>query len=120
MNYHFTTTKTHIQLCGGSVVEVFKDEAINITSSEPFKGDIDIEKLNKVIEEVGVEHIPFVRIEMGTNLIGGQPVSLQNVLDVSEISKKHNIPLMIDASLITDNLYFNKVREQMCEDMSLA
>ena len=120
MNYHFTTTKTHIQLCGGSVVEVFKDEAINITSSEPFKGDIDIEKLNKVIEDVGVEHIPFVRIEMGTNLIGGQPVSLQNVLEVSKICKKNNILLMIDASLITDNLYFNKVREQMCEDMSIA
>ena len=120
MNYHFTTTKTHIQLCGGSVVEVFKDEAINITSSEPFKGDIDIEKLNKVIEEVGVEHIPFVRIEMGTNLIGGQPVSVQNVLEVSKVCKKNNIMLMIDASLMTDNLYFNKVREQMCEDMSIA
>ena len=120
MNYHFTTTKTHIQLCGGSVVEIFKDEAIKITSNEPFKGDIDLDKLNKVIEEVGAEHIPFVRIEMGTNLIGGQPVSVQNVLDVSAICKKHNIPLMIDASLITDNLYFNKVREAMCENLSIA
>ena len=120
MNYHFTTTKTHIQLCGGSVVEIFKDEAIKITSNEPFKGDIDLDKLNKVIAEVGAEHIPFVRIEMGTNLIGGQPVSVQNVLDVSAICKKHNIPLMIDASLITDNLYFNKVREAMCENLSIA
>ena len=120
MNYHFTTTKTHIQLCGGSVVEIFKEEAIKITSNEPFKGDIDLDKLNKVIAEVGAEHIPFVRIEMGTNLIGGQPVSVQNVLDVSAICKKHNIPLMIDASLITDNLYFNKVREAMCENLSIA
>lgn len=120
MNYHFTTTKTHIQLCGGSVVEVFKDEAIKITSNEPFKGDIDLNKLNQIIREVGVEHIPFVRIEMGTNLIGGQPVSLQNVLEVSKICKENNILLMIDVSLMTDNLYFNKVREEMCENMSVA
>ena len=70
MNYHFTTTKTHIELCGGRVVEVYKDEAIEIVSSNPFKGDIDLEKLQNVINEVGVEHIPFVRIELGTNLIG--------------------------------------------------
>lgn len=120
MNYHFTTTKTHIQLCGGRVEEIFKDEAIALTSDEPFKGDIDLVKLEKLIEEVGVEHIPYVRIEMGTNLIGGQPVSLQNVEDVSAICKKHNIMLMIDASLITDNLYFNKVREPKCKDMSVA
>ena len=120
MNYHFTTTKTHISLCGGSVVEIFKDEAIELVSNNPFKGDIDLNKLQQIIKEVGVEHIPFVRIEMGTNLIGGQPVSLQNVKDVSKICKEHNILLMIDASLITDNLYFNKVREPLCQDMSIA
>ena len=120
MNYHFTTTKTHINLCGGSVIEIFKNEAIKVTSNEPFKGDIDLEKLEKAIDEIGVEHIPFVRIEMGTNLIGGQPVSLQNIKDVSAICKKHNIKLMIDASLITDNLYFNKEREALCKDMSIA
>ena len=120
MNYHFTTTKTHIGLCGGSVEEVYKDSAIELVSSEPFKGDIDLEKLEALIEKVGVEHVPFVRIEMGTNLIGGQPVSVKNVQDVSAICKKHNILLMIDASLITDNLYFNKVREPLCENMSVA
>ena len=120
MNYHFTTTKTHINMCGGQVVEVFKDEAVNTTSSEPFKGDIDLAKLEQVISEVGVKNIPFVRIEMGTNLIGGQPVSLQNIEDVSAICKKNGIKLMIDASLITDNLYFNKVREAKCENMSVS
>ena len=119
MNYHFTTTKTHIQLCGGRVEEVFIDEAIKITSDCPFKGNIDLQKLEKLILEVGVEHVPFVRIEMGTNLIGGQPVSVQNVLDVSGICKKYNIPLMIDASLMTDNLYFNKVREPAFMDKSI-
>ena len=120
MNYHFTTTKTHIGLCGGSVEEVYKDSAIELVSSEPFKGDIDLEKLEALIEKVGVEHVPFVRIEMGTNLIGGQPVSVKNVQNVSAICKKYNILLMIDASLITDNLYFNKVREPLCENMSVA
>ena len=119
MNYHFTTTKTHIMLNGGRVEEIFKDEAIKITSDEPFKGDIDLVKLENLINEVGREHIPFVRIEMGTNLIGGQPVSLQNVQDVKEVCKKYNILLMIDASLITDNLYFNKVREEKCKDMTI-
>lgn len=120
MNYHFTTTKAHINLAGGRVEEIFKDEAIKLTSNEPFKGDIDLVKLETLINEVGVAHIPFVRIEMGTNLIGGQPVSLQNVEDVSAICKKYNIPLMIDASLITDNLYFNKLREEKCSNMSIA
>ena len=120
MNYHFTTTKTHINLAGGRVEEVFKDEAIKIVSDEPFKGDIDLEKLETVIKEVGPEKIPFVRIEMGTNLIGGQPVSVENCIAVKELCKKYNIPVMIDASLMTDNLYFNKVREESCKDLSIA
>ena len=119
MNYHFTTTKTHIGLQGGSVVELFKDEAIAITSNDPFKGDMDLDKLVNFINETGVEHIPFVRIELGTNLIGGQPVSLKNIQEVSKICKENKIPLMLDASLMTDNLYFNKVREEQCKDMSI-
>ena len=119
MNYHFTTTKTHITLCGGKVEEIFIDEAIKTTSDCPFKGNMDLVKLENIIKEVGVEHIPFVRIELGTNLIGGQPVSLENVEQVSKICKKYGIRLMIDASLMTDNLYFNKIREAKCEDMSI-
>lgn len=120
MNYHFTTTKAHITLAGGRVEEIFKDEAIKTTSTEPFKGDVDLNKLENLINEVGVDKVPFVRIEMGTNLIGGQPVSLQNVQDVKAICSKYNIPLMIDASLMTDNLYFNKIREAKCANMTIA
>lgn len=119
MNYHFTTTKAHISLCGGRVEEVFTDEAIKITSDCPFKGNMDLEKLEALINEVGKEHIPFVRLEMGTNLIGGQPISLQNIEDVKKVCDKYNIPVMIDASLMTDNLYFNKIREEKCKDMSI-
>ena len=120
MNYHFTTTKTHINLAGGSVVEVYKDEAIKTTSDDPFKGDVDLVKLEALIKEVGSEHIPFVRIELGTNLIGGQPVSLSNIEATKALCAQYNIPLMIDASLMTDNLYFNKLREDKCRDMSIA
>ena len=119
MNYHFTTTKTHINLCGGRVEEIFTDEAVKLVSDYPFKGNMDVQKLINLIEEVGKEHIPFVRLEMGTNLIGGQPISLKNIQEVSEVCKKYNILLMIDASLITDNLYFNKVREEICKDMTI-
>ena len=73
MNYHFTTTKSHIVLNGGRVEEVFKDEALKITSEDLFKGNLDIAKLRDVIETNGKENIPFVRMEAGTNLIGGQP-----------------------------------------------
>ena len=120
MNYHFTTTKTHIQFCGGKVVELFYDEAVKTTSDHPFKGNINLEKLEELIKEVGAEKIPFVRIELGTNLIGGQPVSLQNIQECSAICKKHNVKLMLDASLMTDNLYFNKVREPQCANMEIS
>ena len=120
MNYHFTTTKTHIQFSGGKVVELYTDEAVKITSECPFKGNIDIEKLENLIKEVGAKKIPFVRIELGTNLIGGQPVSLANIQECSKVCKKHNIKLMLDASLMTDNLYFNKVREEQCKDMEIS
>ncbi|MBQ9730684.1 MAG: tryptophanase [Bacilli bacterium] len=120
MNYHFTTTKTHIQLCGGDVVELFTDKAVEIVSDEPFKGDMDLDKLEETLASLGKERVPFVRIEMGTNLIGGQPVSLGNVKEVSKICKKYGVPVMIDASLITDNLYFNKTREDICKNMSIA
>ena len=119
MNYHFTTTKTHIELCGGKVEEVYIDEAINMTSDCAFKGNIDLDKLDNLIQKYGVEHIPYVRIEMGTNLIGGQPVSVENIIKVKELCRKYNIPLMIDASLMSDNLYFNKIRERSCFDLSI-
>ena len=119
MNYHFTTTKTHINMCGGEVIEIFNDEAIKITSDALFKGDIDLDKLQAVIKEYGKERIPFVRIELGTNLIGGQPVSLKNIKEVSEICHKNDIMLMLDASLLTDNLYFNKVREEECKNLTI-
>lgn len=82
MNYHFTTTKSHITINGGIVEELIIDEGLEVNSSYPFKGNKDIGKLKKVIEQNGVKNIAFVRMEAGTNLIGGQPFSLENLEEV--------------------------------------
>lgn len=119
MNYHFTTTKAHIVLNGGVVEEIFCDEGIEVESDLPFKGNMDLDKLNALIEKNGAGSIAFVRMEAGTNLIGGQPFSLENLSDVSKICRSHDIPLVLDASLLSDNLYFMKVREEQCKAMSL-
>ncbi len=119
MNYHFTTTKAHITRNGGTVVEVISEAGLQPESNLPFKGNFDLVRLEQEIEKAGAENVCFVRIEAGTNLIGGQPVSLENMREVSKICKKNNIKLMLDASLLADNLYFIKTREAACADMEL-
>ena len=120
MNYHFTTSKSHITVNGGRVEEVYIDEALEVTSNHPFKGNVDIDKLIAVIEKEGKENIPFVRMEAGTNLIGGQPFSLENMRQVRKVCDDYGLILVFDASLLADNLHFIKVREEDCKDMSVA
>lgn len=119
MNYHFTTTKAHITLNGGKVEEIIIDEGIKVTSEHPFKGNMDVDKLKSLIKANGAEKIAFVRMEAGTNLIGGQPFSLDNLTQVSEICQAARIPLVLDASLLADNLYFMKIRDEHCRDLSI-
>ncbi len=118
MNYHFTTTKAHIERCGGEVVELIIPEGLRYQSDHPFKGDLDTKALAKLLEE-NKGRVPFVRVEAGTNLVGGQPFSLANLKETSAICRKHDIPLIMDASLLQDNLYFLKIRDQECQDLSL-
>ena len=119
MNFHFTTTKAHIMLVGGTVEEVIIDEGTKSKSRCPFKGDSDIAKLRAVIEKHGPAKIPFVRLESGTNLVGGQPFSLQNMRDVRRVCDDYGLKLVLDASLLQDNLYFIKTREASCRDKSI-
>ena len=112
MNYHFTTTKAHILENGGSVEELIIDEGLDNTSNFPFKGNMDIDKLKSAIKRIGVNKIAFVRMEAGTNLIGGQPFSLANLKEVSKVCRENGIKLILDASLLTDNLYFIATREK--------
>lgn len=119
MNYHFTTSKAHITVNGGTVEEVFKDEALNLNSEDLFKGNMDIEKLTTLIEERGAENIAFVRVESGTNLIGGQPHSVENLKEVRAVCDKYNLKLVYDISLLADNLYFIKQREDAYKEKSI-
>jgi tryptophanase len=119
MNYHFTTTKAHIELAGGTVLEIYADEALNTQSTCLFKGNLDLQKFRDVIKKYGRERIPFVRMEATTNLLGGQPFSLQNLREVKQIAAEHNIPLVVDGSLLSENAYFIKQREKGYEQKSI-
>jgi tyrosine phenol-lyase len=111
MNYHFTTTKAHMELNGGKLFEIYTDEALKIKSKHPFKGNIDISKLKALIKKAGKENVPFIRMEASTNLIGGQPFSMQNMRDVKKVADENGIIIILDASLIGENAFFIKQRE---------
>ena len=119
MNYHFTTSKAHITRLGGHVEELVKDEGLIPKSNLPFKGNIDLDKVKACIEKEGASNIAFMRLEAGTNLIGGQPISYENMKAATELARQHGITTVLDASLLQDNLYFIKIREQGMEDKSI-
>ena len=119
MNYHFTTTRAHFELAGGKVLEIYTDEALKTESTCPFKGNIDLDKLHDVVHDYGSEKVSFVRMEATTNLIGGQPFSLANLRAVKEIAADHGIFLLVDASLISENAYFIKQREDGYADKTI-
>ena len=119
MNVHFTTTKAHISLKGGHVEELLLSDALMTESDHPFKGNMDTARLAALIEEQGREKIAFVRMEAGGNLIGGQPFSLANLREVRSICNAHGLLLVLDASLLADNLHFIKQREADCQSLSI-
>ena len=120
MNYHFTTSKAHVTRLGGRVEELVKDEGLVVKSTLPFKGNIDLDKMKACIEKEGAENIAYLRLEAGTNLIGGQPISYENMKEATELAKANGIPTVLDASLLQDNLYFIKMREESMKDKSVA
>ena len=119
MNYHFTTAKAHITRLGGRVEELVKKEGLVSRSDLPFKGDIDLDALEACILKETPANVPFVRLEAGTNLIGGQPISFANMKAATAICRKHGILTVLDASLLQDNLYFIKSREDGMKDKSV-
>ena len=120
MNYHFTTTKAHFELMNGTVHEIFCDGALETTSTNPFKGNMDVSKLQGLIAKYGPKKISFVRMECTTNLIGGQPFSMGNLRAVSELARKHGIPVVIDTSLVSENAYFINRREAGYADKTIS
>lgn len=120
MNYHFTTALAHITEVGGKVEELLYDHALNLQSNHPFKGNIDPEKLESCIQRNGVENIAFIRMEASTNLIGGQPFSLQNFKEVRKIADKYGILVVLDASLAGENAFLIQQREDAWKNKSLG
>jgi len=118
-NSHFDTTKGHIEFRKATTCDCTIDEAFDTSVFHPFKGNLNIEKLEKTLQSRPKEKIPFVIITVTCNSAGGQPVSLQNIKDTSEVCKKYDIPLYFDAARFAENAYFIKIREEKYKDWTI-
>jgi tyrosine phenol-lyase len=110
-NMYFTTTRLHQELAGGSFVDVIVDEAHDPASEHPFKGNVDLAKLEKLIDEVGAGKIPYVSVAGTVNMAGGQPQSMANMRALRELCDRHGIPIVLDATRAIENAYFIQQRE---------
>jgi tyrosine phenol-lyase len=119
-NMYFTTTRLHQELAGGTFVDVIIDEAHDTQSEHPFKGNVDLNKLQKVIDKHGAAKIPYVSIATCVNMAGGQPISIQNLREVRELCNKYKIKIIHDATRVAENAYFIKVREQGYAEKTIA
>ena len=118
-NMYFTTTRYHQEANGGIFVDIIRDVAHDAGKNVPFKGDIDLEKLEKLIKEKGAENIAYVCLAVTVNLAGGQPVSMKNMREVRELTKKHGIKVFFDATRCVENAYFIKEQEKGFENKSI-
>ena len=119
-NMYFTTTRLHQELAGGKFVDVIIDEANDPANEHPFKGNVDLGKLQRVIEEAGAKKIPYVCIAGTVNMAGGQPQSMANMRAVSELCAKYSIPIVLDATRAVENAYFIQQREPGYESKKVA
>ncbi|MGI6383578.1 MAG: tyrosine phenol-lyase [Tissierellaceae bacterium] len=119
-NMYFTTTRYHQEANGGIFVDVIRDEAHDAGLDVPFKGDIDLDKLESIIKEKGPENIAYVCLAVTVNLAGGQPVSMANMRAVRELTDKYDIKVFYDATRCVENAYFIKEQEEGYEDKSIA
>ncbi len=110
-NAHFDTTKGHIEFRRAHAVDCTIDEAFDTNTMHPFKGNLDLNKLEKVLKTHPRENIPFVIVTITCNSSGGQPVSMENIRQVSGLCKKYGIPVIFDAARFAENAYFIKLRE---------
>jgi tryptophanase len=118
-NTHFDTTQANILARGGSPENLAISEASDPENPHPFKGNMDVERLEEFIRELGIENIPFGMVTITNNAIGGQPVSMKNIRDISDIYRKHGIPFFIDACRYAENAYFIKNRDPNYTDKPL-
>ncbi|HRJ30266.1 MAG TPA: tyrosine phenol-lyase [Cyclobacteriaceae bacterium] len=119
-NMYFTTTRLHQELAGGTFVDVIVDEAHDPQSEFPFKGNIDLQKLEDVIKKYGAEKIPYVCMATTVNMAGGQPISMENLKALRKLTNKYNIRIIHDMTRVAENAYFIKEREKGYANRSIA
>jgi tyrosine phenol-lyase len=118
-NMYFTTTRLHQELAGGTFVDVIIDEAHDPGSLHPFKGNVDMAKLDRLVQEVGADRIPYISLEGCVNMAGGQPFSMANLRELNEYCRRHNIPIMLDATRTIENAWFIRQREKGYADKTV-
>lgn len=119
-NMYFTTTRLHQERAGGVFVDVIIDEAHDPASECPFKGDVDIAKLDRVVCEVGASRVPYISLEGNVNMAGGQPFSMANLKALHDYCRKRGILIMLDATRTIENAFFIKERERGYSSCSVA
>ncbi|MFC6121064.1 tyrosine phenol-lyase [Citrobacter bitternis] len=118
-NMYFTTTRYHQEKNGASFVDIVRDEAHDATLNVPFKGNIDLNKLQKLIDEKGAKNIAYICLAVTVNLAGGQPVSMENMRAVRELTSAHGIKVYYDATRCVENAYYIKEQEKGFENKSI-
>ena len=118
-NMHFDTTKAHVEIAGGRAENFVIEESLNTTAYHPFKGNFDLEKMEAFIRKEGRENIAMIIITITCNSAGGQPVSMKNMSEVSQLAQKYGIRVLLDAARYAENAYFIKTREAGYQDKSI-
>ena len=118
-NSHFDTTKAHIEFRKSHAIDCTIDEAFDTVIDHPFKGNIDLNKLEKVLKDKPKDKIPLIIVTVTCNSSGGQPVSMRNMKEVSAIAKEYGIPVYYDSARFAENAYFIKLREEGYSDISI-
>ncbi|MCE7937367.1 tyrosine phenol-lyase [bacterium] len=119
-NMYFTTTRLHQELAGGTFVDVIVDEAHDPASEHPFKGDVDLAKLERLIEAVGAPRIPYVSVAGTVNMAGGQPQSMANMRALRALCDRHGLRIILDATRAVENAWFIQQREAGYRDQTVA
>jgi len=110
-NMYFTTTRLHQELAGGSFHDIIIDEAHDPNNEFPFKGNVDLNKLDALVKKYGAKKIPYVSIATNVNMAGGQPISLKNLKELRAYTRKHGIRIIHDMTRVAENAFFIQQRE---------
>ncbi len=119
-NMYFTTTRLHQELAGGTFKDIIIDEAHDPTNEHPFKGNVDLNKLDELVKKYGAKKIPYVSIATQVNMAGGQPISMRNLKDLRAYTQKHGIRIIHDMTRVAENAYFIQQREAGYQNKSIA